>query len=349
MRGATMNWEMLEPLRVRIESCGLEPLERETASGWTRHTTVVHLGGDGQVGVGEDVVYEPDDQRAFQRAGAPADLTGEHTLGSFSELLDSIELYPDPPSRPGNRDFRRWAFESAALDLALRQAATDLGTVLGRGARPVEFAASLGLGEPPSVAGLEALRARVPGLRFKVDFADSWTPETVDRLRRIEEWIAVIDFKAHYHGSFEGPKPRADMYAAVAEALPHAWLEDPADDGDAWEALEPHRNRVTWDAVLHTFDDVAARDGAQCINIKPSRFGTIRELCRVISHCESNGIRMYGGGQFELGPGRRHIQRLASLFYPDMPNDVAPVEYHSGVAAEWLPSSPWPLLDSAGF
>ena len=37
---------------------------------------------------------------------------------------------------------------------------------------------------------------------------------------------------------------------------------------------------------------------------------------------------MYGGGQFELGIGRTQIQELASLFHPDMPNDVAPAEFN---------------------
>ena len=37
---------------------------------------------------------------------------------------------------------------------------------------------------------------------------------------------------------------------------------------------------------------------------------------------------MYGGGQFELGPGRGQIQLLASIFHPDTPNDVAPGGYN---------------------
>ena len=58
---------------------------------------------------------------------------------------------------------------------------------------------------------------------------------------------------------------------------------------------------------------------------------------------------MYGGGQFELGPGRRQIQRLASLFYADGPNDVAPSEYNDGPAREGLPTSPLPPPAGVGF
>ena len=49
---------------------------------------------------------------------------------------------------------------------------------------------------------------------------------------------------------------------------------------------------------------------------------------------------MYGGGQFELGPGRGHIQYLASLFHPDTPNDVAPGDYNAPEVPAGLPDSP---------
>jgi hypothetical protein len=58
---------------------------------------------------------------------------------------------------------------------------------------------------------------------------------------------------------------------------------------------------------------------------------------------------MYGGGQFELGVGRRHIQVLASLFYPSGPNDVAPSEYNAGGPRAGLPRSPLPPPGASGF
>ena len=59
---------------------------------------------------------------------------------------------------------------------------------------------------------------------------------------------------------------------------------------------------------------------------------------------------MYGGGQFELGPGRRQIQKLASVFYADGPNDVAPSEYNEGArAARACRTSPLPAPEGLGF
>ena len=76
------------------------------------------------------------------------------------------------------------------------------------------------------------------------------------------------------------------------------------------------------------------------MNIKPSRFGSVKRLFEAIDGCLERGIVLYGGGQFELGPGRPQIQALASLFYHDAPNDVAPSGYHSPEPQAGLAGSP---------
>jgi hypothetical protein len=53
---------------------------------------------------------------------------------------------------------------------------------------------------------------------------------------------------------------------------------------------------------------------------------------------------MHGGGQFELGPGRGHIQYLASVFHPDTRNDVAPVGHNAPEVPAGLPDSPLAFL-----
>ncbi len=89
-----------------------------------------------------------------------------------------------------------------------------------------------------------------------------------------------------------------------------------------------------------------AQPNSKC---RPSRFGTLRGLLECIEACEARDIQMYGGGQFELGPGRRQIQRLASVFYADAANDVAPSEYNEGPANAGLPRSPLPPPEGPGF
>src|ERR687886_359190 len=78
------------------------------------------------------------------------------------------------PIRNSPRFYRRWAFESAALDLALRQNGLSLQEAVGRVARPVNFVASVRIGEPPSVRPLHARLGVDPALRFKLDPTPSW-------------------------------------------------------------------------------------------------------------------------------------------------------------------------------
>jgi len=78
------------------------------------------------------------------------------------------------------------------------------------------------------------------------------------------------------------------------------------------------------------------------LNAKPSRFGFLRELLDFYDYCADRGIGLYGGGMFELGAGRGQIQHLASLFYPDAPNDVAPGGYNEREPRPGLPASPLP-------
>jgi hypothetical protein len=153
--------------------------------------------------------------------------------------------------------------------------------------------------------------------------------------------VDVIDLKGAYRGTIVDQAADPRLYRLVAESFPDAWIEDPnLDDGDAAATLEPHRDRVTWDAPIHSVDDIEALPLApRTINIKPSRFGAVRRLFEAYEYCEARGIAMYGGGQFELGPGRGQIQYLASLFHPDAANDVAPGEFNAG-ATENLPTSP---------
>jgi hypothetical protein len=59
---------------------------------------------------------------------------------------------------------------------------------------------------------------------------------------------------------------------------------------------------------------------------------------------------MYGGGQFELGPGRGQIQYLASLFHPDTPNDTAPTGFNEVEPPAGLPVPPLaPVPSAVGF
>jgi hypothetical protein len=124
-------FDTLAGLPIEVESYELEGLERDVSSDFTRLSTVIHLHGKGEEGVGEDVVYDALDHIALQETGPVHDLTGPRTLKEFCDLIHELELFPTPPVREVSPLYRRWAFESAALDLALRQSETTLHEHLG--------------------------------------------------------------------------------------------------------------------------------------------------------------------------------------------------------------------------
>jgi L-alanine-DL-glutamate epimerase-like enolase superfamily enzyme len=342
-------FDLLAGLPLEIDGYGLEGLRADVSSGFERLSTVVRLRGGGMDGVGEDVVYDAVDQTALQDAGAVLALADRYSLGEFCELIDGMDLFPVEPQRGEvSRLYRRWTFHSAALDLALRQAGKPLHAVLEREPRPLTFVVSLRLGESPTMEPIERRLARYPSLRFKLDATTSWTPELMAALAQSGA-VDSIDFKALYHGTIVDQEPDPVLYARVVQAFPSAWLEDPdvITDGTA-AALSAEHDRITWDAPIHSIADIEALPfPPRMVNIKPSRIGGLRRLCDTYDYCAEHGIGAYGGGQFELGPGRGQAQYLASLFHADTPNDLAPAGFNVNDPPPGLPVSPLPVAAQA--
>ena len=321
-------YDAVRDLSLVVESYDLEGLELQPRADFLRKTTVVHLHGSGEEGIGEDVTYDAPEHDRLQVRGSDLPLAGAWTVDTFSKHVGTLPLFVPPPERDVYVAYRRWAFESAALDLALRQNGTSLGDAVGRAPEPVEFVVSMGLGSPPSAERVHDWLALYPGLRFKLDANPEWSDALIAELAETGA-VDSIDFKGHYRGTTVDTPPDADLYRRVAEALPDAWLEDPALTPETRDVLEPHRDRVTWDAVIHSVDDIEDLPWPpRTVNVKPSRFGSIERLFAAYDYCQKHGIGAYGGGQWELGPGRGQIQLLAALFHPGTPNDVAPREFN---------------------
>jgi hypothetical protein len=348
-------YELLRDLPLTIESYELEGLRQRFSPEFERRTTEIVLHGGGEQGRGEDVVYIGEDHERLEAAGPVHDLAGEHTIGAFSELLEGIDLF-GYETNPESRDYRRWAFESAALDLALRQAGRSLGDVLGRAPQPLSYVVSmrlapLGDGGPDRPDRLLQMLERYPGTRFKLDPTNSWTPELIATLVETGA-VDSLDLKGRYKGTPVDVDTDPDLYRQVAEAFPDAWLEDPdLDSAEAMAVLEPYRDRVTWDAPIHSVADIEALPfPPKTVNVKPSRFGPLERLFAAYDYCEAEGIGAYGGGQSELGVGRDQIQYLAALMHPTTPNDTAPKEFNLPEPPVGLPTSPIDLpVAATGF
>ena len=332
-------YSRVRDLPVQIDGYTLQGLELQARSDFVRKTTIVQLEGRGEEGIGEDVTYHGEEHDRLQAREPALPLTGAWTLHSFSEHLATLELFETEPAMHAYLDYRRWAFESAALDLALRQAGLSLGAAVGRDPRLVTFVLSMGLGSPPSTERVHEWLDLYSWLRFKLDANPEWSAELVAELAATGA-VDSIDLKGQYHGTVVDTPADPVMYRRVVEGFPDAWLEDPALTEETEPILAPHRDRVTWDAIIHSVEDIEALPWPpRTVNVKPSRFGSVERLFAAYDHCEEHGIGAYGGGQWELGPGRGQIQLLAALFHPDTPNDVAPREFNLQPQAG-LPASP---------
>jgi hypothetical protein len=342
-------YELLAQLPIRIDRVSLAELQQVMTPEFTRRTTVIRLHGAGEAGVGEDSTPSVPGGLPLARGGLPLELRGDWTLASLSAHLDRLDLAVTPPWLPST--FRRWGLESAALDLALRQAGRSLASVLRIAPRPVRFVNSLRLTEPPTLDPvLQRLNVQ-PGLRFKLDPTPGWN-ETLIAALAATRAVDIVDFKGRYPAAAPiAMAPDGDLYERVAEAFPDAWLEDPAVTPETEPVLRRFADRVTWDVPIGSVADIGRLPfPPRAINVKPARIGTVRLLLELYDRCAGRGIAMYGGGMFELGPGRGQIQYLASLFHPDAANDVAPTQYNERDLAPVAPASPLaPSTTTTGF
>src|SRR3954453_13677223 len=342
-KGRDATYSRVAELPLVVERCELLPLARDTSGGFTKVSIVVRLTGGGHQGEGEDITWDQIDQiEQLRRAGDLSWLRGRRTVDEFSTLLGLADLFPVDPIRDSARFYRRWAFESAALDLALRQNGLSLQDAVGRQARPVTFAASIRIGAPPDLRPLRAWLGEDPGLRFKLDPTPSWDDGVVAELAQLG-CVDVIDLKGSYRNLTVAMAPQDGLYRRVIEGLPGTWIEDPALEDRTEGLLESHRDRITWDEPIHSIADIEALPWPpRMLNVKPARFGSVRRLFEAYDYCKAHGIAAYGGGMFEQGPGRGQLQYLASLFHPDGPNALAPMEYNLQLQVGELPRSPLP-------
>lgn len=316
-----------------------------TGPEWTRRTRRIQLDGPGQhSGAGEDVSWvevSPDEILALY----PEDLLAwQGSFGSWSARLDAREQTSAyqalAAARQSEPDYLRWALESAAMELALRQNQTNLEEQLQRRAAPLRFCLSMNLGQPPSAATVRAWREH-GDYRFKLDASSAWTPELIAELAALD-CVEVVDLKAYYHGTSVDQEVDPPLYARVAKGLPRAVLEDALPNAETKSLLALHFARLAWDAPIHSVADIAKTlptdwGVPRYLNIKPSRFGTWQRLLEAYAWADQHQVHCYGGGQFELGIGRAQAQALAALFHPRHANDLAPALFHQADPQAGLP------------
>ena len=344
-------YDLVADLPVRIDDYALEGLVQQVSSDFERKTTIIHLRGGEEEGVGEDVVYDAVDHEIAQDAGPILPLAGDWTMRSFSEHLATLDPFPKEPQRDVSRLYRTWAYESAALDLALRQAGEPLHAVLGRAPQPLTFVVSLRLGEPPIARARHAPPRALPvaALQARPDGVVGRGPDR--RPRRDRRRSTPSTSRGCTPARPSTSPPTRSCTSASSPPSRRRGSRTPSSSRRSTSCSSAHRDRVTWDANIHSIADIEGLPFApRMVNLKPSRLGGIKPLFDAYDYTAERGIGAYGGGQFELGPGRGQIQYLASLFHPDTPNDTSPSGFHVVDPPPGLPTSPIePLPSATGF
>ena len=332
------HWERLAELPLAIDGYALLALDGPADGPPELNRTLVRLSGGGYHGDGEDISAFGEYREPVLAAGPVLPLAGSWTLGSFVARLAELDQWAGvTPEWEMALRWRNWAYESAALDLALQQAGLSLAEALGLSLRPLTFVNSLGLGDPPSTDTIATRIAQAPSVGFKLDAAPSWTQEILDTLAATGR-VRTIDFKGRYGLEVADEDALLVLYDRVLATFgPEVILEDPHDIPAVLAKLP--MERVSFDAPIARVSDITTGT----INVKPSRIGSLIALLDIYEHCDANGIVMYGGGMGELGIARGQIELLASLFHPDTPNDVAPSAYNLPDPPAGLPGSPLDL------
>ena len=326
-------YDMVRDFPVIVDGLSLSRRKRDVSSGFTRVTTTVELSGGGVVGRGEDVCYEPAAHEPYPRP----DLGGEYTVDGFSDAVADADLWPEEPSADHAPAFRRWAVESAALDLALKQADMTLAEALDTEPEPARFVVSTRL---DGFERIEELLVANPEAEFKLDPTPDWSDALLDRLADTDR-VRVLDLKGLYEGTDVDVPADADFYRRVLDAFPDAIIEDPGVTGETMDLIERERDRIAWDYPITGVPSVQALPfDPAVLNIKPSRFGSVESLFDTLDYADRLDLQLYGGGQFELGVGREQVQALAALAYPDGPNDIAPSVYNDPEPDGRLPRGP---------
>ena len=159
-------------------------------------------------------------------------LAGSWTLDSFSRHLDGLDLFHGAePGMPAFRDYRRWAFESAAADLALRQAGRSLADVLGREPRADQvrrLAAARRAAERSSRS--RAGSRRTPARGSSSTPRPSWDDELLAALAATGA-VESVDFKGAYKGTPVDVADRSRALPARRRDVPRGVARGSRPDG----------------------------------------------------------------------------------------------------------------------
>jgi hypothetical protein len=249
-------YEAIAGLALEIDDYALDGLVQTVSSGFERRTTVIRLRGGSEEGIGEDVTYEGDDHLRQLELGPVLPLAGDWTVDSFSSHVAGLDLFPGgAPDQPAYLLYRRWAFESAALD----PRAAPGRPHPGRRARARSRARALRV-SPRGSGSPRPSRPWAAGSRSTPTCGSSSTPprtSTTGSSSSSSGRVAVdsIDFKGAYKGTSVDVPTDPGLYKRIAEAFPRGLARGSPTCRCQKPTPRSHPTAIAsrWDAPIHSW------------------------------------------------------------------------------------------------
>ena len=332
--------------RSTIEGYSLEgATAQRLAPSSSAHDDDLHLFGGGEEGLGEDVTYDAE-EHATQQDRGPV-LAAGRRVDLRRVLRAPRRARPVPRRQP----------EHARLPplppLGVRERGARPRAAPGRHARcttcssasrsPSRSSSRSRIGEPPTLEPVARRLARYPRLRFKLDATPDWTDELIERLVGTGA-VDSIDFKGAYKGTPVDVETDPGVLPPHRRGVPGRLARGPRPRRpEARRARSrPYRDRITWDAPIHSVADIlalpvpAAHGQPQAVALRLGR-GAVRRL-RLLRRSAGWAPTAAASSSSASAAGRSSC--LAALFHPDAPNDIAPGGYDALDPEPGLPASP---------
>jgi hypothetical protein len=337
MKGESL-WPRLAGLPLVIEACEYERLHAVLAYEFERITTRVRLVGAGVDGLGRTSPFR-EDGTALHETRRTLLLEGEWTLAAFCEHLETLELWPEPPEWDGALRFRRWAFESAALDLALRQAGHSLHDVLGLEPKPVRFVNSLGLGKEPSIEPLRRRSLARPACASSSTRRRPGRRRSSMRSRRRARSTRSTS-RASTASSSRIPRRSVRCTTTFTRPFPTPiWRTRTTSPRElSGSATSSSACPMTRRSEAPTTS--ARRRSPPALSTSSPRASAACASCSRSTHAVHGTNGRYMAVVWPSWAGHGQIQLFAALFHADAPNDVAPSGYNEEDPPGDLPASP---------
>ena len=245
---------------------------------------------------------------------------------------------------PAFRLYRRWAIESAALDLALRQAGRSLARrARARGSRRSTSSSRCGIGSPPSFDPVARRLEAYPWLRFKLDGTPDWDQELIDRLAATGA-VASIDFKGAYKGTPVDVDTDPAFYRRIAETLPGRLARGPRPHrprGRRRARAPPRPHHLGRADPLRRRHRAASRSRRARSTSSRRASAPTQELFAAYDYCDASAASRSTAAaspSSASGAGRSSTWPRCSI--PTGVNDIAPAGYDWAEFPTGLPAQP---------